>query len=123
MGDTAQQQRRGADTRAKCLKGAYALLADVSRRLKAIQHDKETKTLTIEITSAYGVLSAIDSETHRAVEQIGGCDPSEILAGIMRKLDDMALPECHKTIKIEIVSVEGAMSAVETGSNRHRWDF
>ena len=114
---------KGEITRQRCLEGVRCLLATISRKLTCLARDKSTKTIVVEIISANGVLSAVESSTRRAVPHEDPCEPDAILGEIMDQLDSLTLPDTHKTIRIEIVSVNGTLSAIETESIRHRWDI
>jgi hypothetical protein len=114
---------KGDLTRKRCLDGVKGLLAAVSRKLVLLEQDKISKTLVIEIISANGVLSAVESASRCAAPQSIVNDPEEVLGRIFDQLDALALPDVHKTIRIEIVSVKGTLSAVDTESTRHRWDI
>lgn len=122
MIETAAPPRKGDLTRERCLKEARGLMAGVQRRLSTIANEKLSRTVIIEIISADGVISAIEHESRRAIPQEGGLDPDELLAEIVDALPELALQNCHKTLKIEIVSIKGLMSAIDTESKRHRWD-
>lgn len=114
---------KGDVTREKCLRGVKGLLASLSRRLNRISGDKETKTIIVEINSANGVLSASESITNRACEPVHGIKPDDLFSEILDQLDQLALPDTHKMLKIEITSVKGALSAISTEVNRYRWDI
>lgn len=115
-------QRRGDATRERCKIGVRGLLAAVHRKLNKWHDENVTRTFILDINSANGVLSAVESESSIVNDRPGGRDPDEILGEILDRLDQLALPDCHKAIRIEITSVEGALSAVETEMIRHRWD-
>jgi hypothetical protein len=115
--------RKGDLTREKCLAGAKGLLAGLERRLSMLRSTQATKTIAIEFNSANGVISAVESETRRAVPHENGLEPDVLLAEILDELTQLALPACHRAIRIEIVSVKGALSAIDTGTLRHRWDI
>ena len=115
-------RRKGDETRMNCLQGARGLLAALQRRINKLRDDEESCTVIVEINAANGVLSAVKGESTRVEPLPGGSDPDDLLPRILDRIDELALPERHGAIKIEIVSVKGALSAVSTETVRHRWD-
>ena len=115
--------RKGEVTRQRCIAGVRGLLASISRRLVVLEREEATRTIVIEIISACGVLSAVETTIKSAVAHSVVTCPREVLGEIFDRLDSLALPDVNKIIKIEIVSIKGALSAVEIESVKYRWDI
>ena len=119
----ALPKTKGDATREKCLRGVKGLIASLSRKLSKISESGESKTIIVEINSASGILSASEAETKQADPLPYGRDPGELFSEILERLDQLALPDCHKLLRIEIVSVKGTLSAIDTEITRYRWDI
>lgn len=114
---------KGDQTREKCVAGVMGLLARLDRRLGAIKDRRETCHIVVEITSAHGVLSAVESESKHAEAVTFTRTADEIVEEFINEIDSLVLPDVHKTIKIEINSVNGVLNAAKTEIRRHRWDI
>lgn len=115
-------QTKGEQTRARCVAGVKGLFARIDRRIQSLRTNLETCQIVVEIASAQGVLSAQESETMQATPLTSGRDPADVIGEIIGDLDQLTLPDGHKIVKIEIVSVKGVVNAVKTEIRRHRWD-
>lgn len=113
---------KGETTRQKCLVGVQGLLAQFHRDLEKCQRDQLTRTLGLEIHSASGVMSATRFSSRIPKQDTGNANVDDLIGEILDELPSLALPECHKTIRIEVVSVNGALSVVDTDTVYFRWD-
>lgn len=113
---------KGQDTRIHCFNELKGLFAATDRKLSKLSTDKSSGTIIIEIHIEGGICSARIAKKREFRAIPGAIDPEILLPEILDRIEQMLLPDCYNDITIEIVSDRGALSAVETEIDRHRWD-
>jgi len=112
---------QSAASRGKCVQGALAVIAIVSKTLAAWTETARTGTLIFDIDSTNGILKALMTTKDAVSAQPQGREVAELFDLLIYEIHELAQTGTHRGTTIEVASINGKQTAVRTDRAKFQW--